>query len=88
MTRCNPIPARAKQPEAPDFTMLLQLRQPLPFDTPKGPAWAHFLLDYGTEHHLLWICFVNETGECWTFSNPEIRLQRNVSLGVRIGKEE
>ena len=66
--------------------MLLQLNPPLPLDTPKGPAWAHFLLDYGTEHHLLWICFVMESGECWSFSNPEIRLQRNLSLGVRVGK--
>lgn len=58
-----------------------RLDPPLPLDTPKGLAMAHFLIDYGPEHNLLWVCFQDETGECWTWNNPEIRLQPNISLG-------
>lgn len=61
--------------------MILQLDPPLPLITPKGRALAHFLIDYGPEHHLLWTCFLNAGGECWTFSNPEIRLEANFTMG-------
>lgn len=63
--------------------MLTELAKPLPLDTPKGPAWAHFVVDYGSEHHLMWVCFVRATGECWTFANPEVRLEKNATMGVR-----
>lgn len=63
--------------------MLKELRQPLPLDTPKGPAYAHFVIDRGTESHLEWVCFMRETGECWTFQNPLIRLQPNFTMGIR-----
>ena len=57
--------------------MIVQLNPALPIITPKGEAYAHFLMDYGMEEHLLWVCFINETGECWTFRNPQIRLKPN-----------
>ena len=57
--------------------MIVQLNPALPIITPKAEAYAHFLMDYGTEEHLLWVCFVNETGECWTFRNSQIRLKPN-----------
>ena len=60
--------------------MIIQLDPTIPMDTPKGPAKAHFLIDYGQEHHLLWITFIDATGECWTWPNPKIRLQENVSM--------
>ena len=60
--------------------MIIQLDPTIPMDTPKGPAKAHFLIDYGQEHHLLWITFVDATGECWTWPNPKIRLQENISM--------
>jgi len=41
---------------------------------------AHFLIDYGSEHHLLWVCFIDSNGECWTFANPEILIQENLSM--------
>ena len=65
--------------------MMLQLDPPVPLDTPKGPAFAHVLIDYGQEHYLLFVCFVNATGECWTFPNTEVRLGKNVTMGVRTG---
>ena len=64
--------------------MILQLQAPVPLDTPRGPGFAHFLIDYGQEHHLLWVVFLNESGECWTFSNKDIRLSPNETMGVRM----
>lgn len=61
--------------------MIIQLNPPIPLETPKGKAMAHVLLDYGTEYDLIWICFIDETGECWNFRNPEIRLQKNLTFG-------
>lgn len=60
--------------------MMLQLNPPLPVQTPKGKAWAHVLIDYGPEADLLWVCFQDETGECWTWANQDIRAQENITL--------
>lgn len=61
--------------------MLTQLNPPLPLITPKGKAWAHMVIDYGQEHDLLWVCFQDDTGQCWTWSNREVRIQDNVTMG-------
>lgn len=60
---------------------ITQLNPPIPLETPKGQGLAHFLIDYSIEHDLYWVVFINETGESWTFSNPEIRIQKNITLG-------
>lgn len=60
--------------------MILQLNPPLPLDTPKGSALAHFLIDYGPESDLYWVCFNDKDGECWTWSNKYIRAQKNITL--------
>lgn len=61
--------------------MILQLNPTIPLETPKGKGFAHFLIDYSQEHDLMWVVFMNETGECWTFKNSEIRIQKNASVG-------
>ena len=61
--------------------MMLQLTPPIPVTTPKGKAYAHVLIDYSQEHDLLWVCFQDDTGECWTWPNKDIRIQKNISLG-------
>jgi hypothetical protein len=61
--------------------MLLQLNPPLPVITPYGKSIAHVLIDYGIEHDLLFVCFQNDTGECWTWSNKEIRADENITIG-------
>jgi len=66
--------------------MMLQLNPPLPLNTPKGKAWAHLVIDYGQEHDLQWVCFIDATGECWTYSNPEITIQNNITLGREVTK--
>ena len=65
---------------------MLQLNPPIPLNTPKGKALAHFLVDYGTEHHWLWVCFQDDTGECWTWENTHIKAQENETFG-RVSKK-
>ena len=62
--------------------MLLQLNPPLPLKTPQGKAWAVALIDYGPQWDLQWVTFIKETGECWTFRNPEIRQEENYTFGL------
>ncbi len=61
--------------------MIIQLSPPIPVITPKGKAQAIAIIDYGPENHLHWICFQDDNGECWTWQNPDIRAQRNVTMG-------
>ncbi len=61
--------------------MLLQLNPPLPLETPKGKGYAHIVIDYGPEMDLIWIVFIDASRECWAYSNREIRLQPNITLG-------
>jgi transcription elongation factor len=67
--------------------MILQLNPGIPLKTPKGDALAHFVIDYGIEHDLEWVCFIDETGECWTIKNRDIRAQKNITWGRLCAKE-
>jgi hypothetical protein len=60
-----------------------QLDLPLHLETPKGPGWAHFVIDYGPETALLWVVFLDVDGACWTVPNYEIRLSHNWTMGRR-----
>lgn len=68
---------------------LLQLNPPIPLNTPKGQGMAWLVIDYGPEHNLMWTVAIDATGEIWTFSNSEVRAQKNISLGriVEINKK-
>jgi hypothetical protein len=66
--------------------VILQLNPPLPIITPKGKALAHALIDYGPEADLVWLCFQDQTGECWCWGNRDIRGQKNPTMG-RVMKE-
>ena len=61
--------------------MILQLHPPLPLLTPKGSALAHVLIDYGPEFDLHWTVFLDNSGECWTFNNRDVRAAKNLTLG-------
>lgn len=63
---------------------MLQLDPPMPVITPKGKGLAHVLIDYGAEFDLLWVVFQDDTGECWTYNNREVRAQTNVSMGRQL----
>jgi hypothetical protein len=68
--------------------MMMQLAPPIPLDTPKGKGFAHFMIDYSQEHDLHWVVFIDETGECWTFANRDIRAQKNITLGRTLEKKQ
>lgn len=61
--------------------MILQLNPAIPVVTPKGKGIAHFLIDNGIESDLQWVCFQDSTGECWTWKNPDVRAQKNITHG-------
>ncbi|CAB4181463.1 hypothetical protein UFOVP1416_67 [uncultured Caudovirales phage] len=60
---------------------MLRLDPPLPVLTPKGKAWAHVLIDYSQEHYLIFVCFQDDTGECWSWESKDLRIQTNQTLG-------
>lgn len=62
--------------------MTLQLNPPLPVFVPgRGTGLAHFLIDYGPEHHQYWTIAFDAGGELWTLPNPQVRLQINRTMG-------
>ena len=47
----------------------------------KGKGYAVAVIDYGQEHHLIWVVVMDETGEIWSASNPHVRVQSNWTMG-------
>ena len=61
--------------------MITRIEPSIPVTTPKGKAMAIAWLDYGLEHDLMWVCFQDDTGECWTWENADIRARVNITIG-------
>ncbi len=61
--------------------MLIQLQPPIPLETPRGSGLAHLVIDYGPEFSLMWSVFLDESGECWTFANEDVRAVKNITMG-------
>jgi hypothetical protein len=61
--------------------MMTRIDPPIPLTTPKGKGMAHFLIDYGMENDLMWVVFQDDTGECWTWENSQIRARINQTIG-------
>ncbi len=61
--------------------MITQLSPPIALVTPHGKGLAHLIIDYGYEHNLTWVVFLDHSGECWSFKNPDIRIQKNITHG-------
>ena len=61
--------------------MMLQLDPPIPLDTPRGKGLAHVLIDYWPEHHLIWVCIMDATGEIWCWPNPQVTGRENPTMG-------
>lgn len=61
--------------------MMLQLNPTIPIIriSDKMNGYAFIVIDYSQEHHLLYVCAMNN-GEIWTLNNKEIRIQSNISL--------
>jgi hypothetical protein len=61
--------------------MIHEIKQLIWLQTPKGQAIAKFILDNGPESDLMWVCFIQDSHEIWTFSNWDVRTVDNVTLG-------
>lgn len=62
--------------------MLTQLNPPLPVEVVgRGKGYAVAVIDYGQEHHLLWVVGMDETREIWTVPNPQVRMRDNWTMG-------
>lgn len=67
--------------------MIHELTQILWVTTPKGLALVKFLIDYGPEADLAWVCVQQDTGEIWTWDNSDVRVVKNVTLGRPDGQD-
>jgi len=47
----------------------------------KGEGYAFAVIDYGQEHHLIWVTAIDATGEIWCAPNPKVRMQKNWTMG-------
>ena len=63
---------------------ILQLNPPIPMTCPKGLGYAWLVIDYGIEENLMWVIALNETGEIWTYPNPVVRAQKNITLDRKL----
>src|SRR6185437_3412272 len=54
---------------------------------PTGKGLAVGVIDYSAEMHLMWVVFLDESGQCWTVQNPYIRAQANLTIGRRSRKK-
>jgi hypothetical protein len=63
---------------------LTQLDPTLPLTVEgKGSGYALAVIDYGPEHHLIWVVAMDATGEIWAAANPTVRMQPNWTMGRR-----
>lgn len=60
---------------------LMRLDPPLALTTPLGDAMAVMVIDEGRDEPLRFVTFVSSTGECWAFTQPEVRLWTNLTEG-------
>lgn len=68
--------------------MILQLQPTIPLDTEHGPADAFFLLDYSEQHPIYYIVFLRNTGECWMLDSRLVKLEKNITMGIRVNENE
>lgn len=62
--------------------MFTQLNPPLPVDVAdRGAGQAIAVIDYGPEHHLIWVTALDASGEIWCAPNPRVRVQSNWTMG-------
>lgn len=62
--------------------MFTRLDPPIPLHViDKGSGQAFGVIDYGAEHHLIWVTALDDGGEIWCASNPQVRMQANWTMG-------
>lgn len=62
--------------------MFTQLNPPIPLTVKdKGDGFAVGVIDYGKEHHLIWVTIITDSGEIWCAPNPQVRAPGNWTMG-------
>ena len=62
--------------------MFTRLDPPIPMHVlDKGAGLAFAVIDYGVEHHLVWVIAFDDGGEIWCAPNPRVRVQANWTMG-------
>lgn len=62
--------------------MFTQLNPPVPVDVAdRGAGQAIAVIDYGPEHHLIWVTALDDSGQIWCAPNPQVRVQSNWTMG-------
>lgn len=57
--------------------MIIQLQHPIALETPRGKAWAVARIEENHQpEESLWVTYLEESGECWTFAQPEVRAEK------------
>lgn len=60
---------------------IIQLNPSIPMNTPKGKGLAIMAVWLSEEHNWIWTIALDESGEIWDFQNPEVRMQKNITMG-------
>lgn len=61
---------------------MMQLKPTLPVEiAEKGEGLAFVIIDYGEEHHLLFVTVLDVDGSVWCAPNPTVRVRSNWSFG-------
>lgn len=68
--------------------MFTQLNPTIPLTTPKGNGQALAVIDYGSEHNLIWVIAIDDTGEIWSYQNPEVKIQKNITMKREFAKKD
>jgi hypothetical protein len=46
------------------------------------------MIDYGEDHHLMWVISIDATGELRMYSNPQVRVRANDTFCTKCPMEE
>jgi len=67
--------------------MFTQLNPSIPVHVvDRGDGQAIAVIDYGPEHHLVWVTALDANGEIWCAPNPRVRMQGNWTMGRTVMK--
>jgi hypothetical protein len=61
--------------------IVLEVRQSLQVETPKGRGRVWLVTDYGCEIEKLFTVILDESGEIWEFTNKDVKATSNTTMG-------
>jgi hypothetical protein len=60
---------------------ILEPKQSLEVETPKGKGRVWLVTDYGPETEKLFAVILYESGEIWEFTNKDVKATKNLTMG-------